>query len=172
MTEKKKPKYTKGKLSSTEEFAIKGMFRDGLSESEIVVQLNRSPRSKIVEDYLKGMEPNYQVALPDSIPTKEEFDEDLYASTLKELMNRGIAKKHAIDLIQNSLDQIQDEADPKEASKLATNRVLAKDLMINEAAQGQKGVAVMTQAATERADEAKKSYRDKQHPAVFRPKDK
>ena len=46
-------KYETKKLTTTEEYAIKGMVIDGFTDEEIKEALNRSPNSKIVNKILK-----------------------------------------------------------------------------------------------------------------------
>jgi len=178
---KKKPSYKRSPLSDMEKYTIKGMILDRVPDDKIKESLNRSPTSKVVNDFLDSQRAELETANNATVvqsgdnfvvsTDKPEFDQNLYEATFNELMKKeGMTKDKARELIKNSLEEVTQETDSQKAADVAVQRTTAGDVMIKEAEMGQRGIAAMTQAASERADEAKKAAPTFHHPSVFQPK--
>lgn len=180
-----------GKLSNTEKFAIKGMIAEGKSSKEIADELGRSEAAvikyvggeleSIIDTMVKvRMEQAEQTpeVTEETPPIKEpvKVSKETMVATIHKLRIAGFNKENAkeiIDRILRKVDFVPDNA--QQLYALCVRYLNTKDVMINRAAGGREGVAVMTQAASERIDEFHKTHAApgtrKVRQCVFKPKE-
>jgi len=161
----------KGKLTLNEKYAIQGMLHSKKSVKEIQAQLER-PNSKAVESYINDELSRIQDSIVKAnIPSDEdifqaEVSQETFTEAVHKLVRDGMGREDAEALVNTTLDQLN--MDPDNGQQLYTlaiqhKSVLAKTFMVTKTQSGKDGVAIMTNPASSRGDEAGKRARQKAH---------
>ena len=154
------------RLSNTEKYAIQGMIHGGLEAKDIAKQLNRT--EKVVQNYID----NELSTIQDHVVNAQieqandpVLDESWIGKVKKRLTvdRSNISETDIISLINKSIkiardrNQVFDSEDSLYKACIANMRA---GQYINKRTYGKRdsGVAIMNQVASQRMDEAKKSY--------------
>ena len=159
---------------------IKGLLFDGKTVEEIKEHLDRSPKSKVVEKFLETLNlvteektgDPMDESSEDTITTNEEVDMTNWESVISHLMSKDLTREQAEDYLRTSLksDSFLEHEDPEDNAKEVLKTQKSGDMMRKTAMAGRTGIVLMTGAASERADEAKKYYKDPVNKNVYKPK--
>lgn len=175
----------KGKLNNTEKFVIKGMLTEQKSVEDIAKELGRrvSTVTKYVTEELPAVLDHIVSARLQAAKTttdemedfEAEIDEETLITTIHKLKKAGLDTTDAKEMVTRVLRKL--DFNPDNATQLyalCLRNLNTKDLMVTKAAGGRDGVAVMTQAASEKSDASKnkstKSSR-KMHNKIWQPKE-
>lgn len=149
-------------LGEKDKYAIKGMVTDGMSVDDIAKFLKKTKLTEEIQKYVDSI----SIAVEES-PTEED---EKIADLLSQLKTLGVDPENLVEII-SELKNVKD----KEVGELKNEIVeksKAMSLINTKSQNGRSGVAVMTQPASERADDfAKISGRHKKTPDyIFKPR--
>lgn len=146
-----------GKLSKQETYAIKGMWADGHSIKELCEEFDRS--RTMIEKALGDMEnTNTKELSMGKGPSERTIEKAI--GKVKKLLNCGDEK--AEEQIKRTLARYPDMPDDSMIlANTATTQMSTKDLMKkgSETNKQKDGIAIMTDAASQRSDESKKELK-------------
>jgi hypothetical protein len=159
-------------LTDVEKFAIQGMLEQSMSVTKIATKLRRSDSvvRKFIDENLKNTET--------FIDNEEGFmPADVEKALHKRLLQAGLAEMDAKSTIKRMKGKMTKKVEMSDANidglvRIALGMASVKDLLITKAQGGQKGVAIMTEGASQRFDDisGKRRPRDvKDH--IFRQED-
>jgi IS30 family transposase len=163
----------KGKLSIQDKIKIQELLNTDITVDDIATQLGRRPVT--INKYIENeLEPLLKTMVSRTLstnvqPIHEAVEDDKLADdTIRRLVKAGLKDYDAQELVYSVLDNTEDTFSVNELYATCLQRLSAKHVTIRETAGGREGVAIMTQAASERGDESKrKSPAD--NPDIYRP---
>ncbi len=134
-----------------------------IHETVVNAQIERAESTEAPTDYAPVTESEV-VPVPEeeTIRTEDVASREIVVSTFKQLRNAGLTENDANRIIHSALvHAAQNGARFKTETKLYSaciNRMSAGHFIQKQTESGNEGVAIMSQAASQRMDEAKKSY--------------
>ena len=165
-----------GRLSASDKYTIVGAMQDGKSPQEIATMIGKSVAA--VEKHIKAQNipinkevksNRFRVRDEDvqQVQEVETFDEyatpKIRGEVKKMLVDGGVTEQDASKLISKVLEQAADVdkkfTKPFDLYKACIKKMRAGNFMNKKTAGGKGGVSVMTPAASERIDDARKGVR-------------
>jgi len=134
-----------------------------IHETVLNAQIERAESTETPTDYAPVTESEVEpVPEEETIRTEDVAKREIVVATFKQLRNAGLTEHDANKIIHSALvHAAQNGAVFKTESKLyaaCINRMSAGHFIQKQTEAGNEGVAIMSQAASQRMDEAKKSY--------------
>lgn len=160
----------RGKLSLEEKYVIKGMYSDDHSIEEIAKQTGRTEKTikKYLDQELDAIastiakaQMGSQEAVEEPIsPQFTQEDKTIMSRAREKLLDAGLIEKDADRLVYSAMEVCKkNNIVVKTADHLfgvCVNRMKAGDFITKRTKGGNKGVAIMSGAASARADESRK----------------
>ena len=154
----------KGKLSNMEKYVVKGMLGDNKTVDEIAVELDRTSAS--IQKYVDGELDKVcsTVAHVQEESTRQVASPEHIGATKKKLKDAGVTDLDIDKLLDKSFKTLRsknmfDVSSDMLYVECITNMRAGNFMIKKTAGQKQSGVAIMTQAASTRMDEARKSHK-------------
>jgi len=149
----KKNGSSKARMTMIEKYKIQQMLGSGKEISEIASSLERTEEtiSKYIETELKDLVNSISPSKEsESENIEEKINIDIFNSVINSLKRKGIEEKDAINAINKVKSKINEKIDDVEKlSTLCMKELEVHNAIIREAINGQKGVTIMTKAASE-----------------------
>ena len=162
----------KARMTMVEKYKTQQMLAAGKDVKEIATALERTEEtiSKYIDTELK----NLVTAISPSEPVKKErpkIDEEVFSSTVAILKKNGIEQVDAISAINKIEAKITEPIDnPEKLATLCLRELTVHKSIIREAVGGQKGVTIMTKAASEIIESKKTNTRaENRRNSFYRP---
>lgn len=167
-----------GALSQEEKYLAIGMYLHGIAIGDIKRRLNRDRSSQVVDKYIakfvnidkpmseeEGDGRSY-TDLVKPIPTDIQYDK---AAVLSKLDQAGIRGEDATHLIAKALSKFKNRktVEAKELYNEAMRNIGARELMLRQTNNGEKGVVTMTEAASNMGQNLHQQARQHQPDYVF-----
>lgn len=158
-------------LTDIEKLAIEKLIDTGSTIDVITKKLNRSSFSKAVQNHIDAYQKNNnEVFDTDNTNTPKE----IYDQAINRIVKGGLPAHMADSMVQKAISRFKKEGKKIETAEQLKDDALAHisagDLIAFTSDSGDRGVAIMTEAATQRADDSRKMTRQSSGEHIFKPK--
>lgn len=165
--------YITGALSQVEKAAIKTFYYEDKTEKQIGKLLNRSPKSKVLSNYLKKLSEEEDVDVEKN-QMSENLEEwkDVIAETVKELVKSGVNVENAQALVKDAIDKVDLESTPSVNTLKSFAMANSTKMPLTQMKKwGRSSIVSATEASSTSADQTKGSrvLTRKEQGAVYSP---